>query len=91
MVKCDTECRQFVLVHVLKLVDEHGQSGVGAHTRLSDSPEERLEVQIEVSVVGETRLRVKVESDLYVMVLHLERTGETSQPPKRPPRQFPPA
>ena len=59
--------RELVLFHVLQLVDEQHERRAGLLARRADRFEQRLQVVLEVAVVGQARLGLEVEADLDVV------------------------
>jgi len=67
------------LLHMLQFVDEDGQRGIGGLGSQPDLLDERLQVVLEVAVVGKARFRVVVDADLDIAETHLELACETRQ------------
>lgn len=64
------QCREFVFGHILQLIDEHGQRGTAIAGSFSGSLKQRLEIVLKISVIGQPRLRLVVDSNLDIVVLH---------------------
>lgn len=73
------ERRQFGLLHVLHLVHQDRQRGIGALRGQADLLEQRRQIVLEVAVVGEAGLGFGVDADLDVAVIDLQRLREARQ------------
>jgi hypothetical protein len=79
---------ELLLRHVLEFVDEDREGRVRSGRRRGRRLEQRLQVVLEVTVVGEPCLRFLIEADLDVLVLHLERLGEAGERPQAALREI---
>ena len=70
---------QLILLHVLQLVDEEGQCRAGRLGCLPHLSSKRLQVVLQVAVVGQARLGVEVEADLDVAIRDLQVLGESRE------------
>ena len=70
---------ELLVIDVLQLVDEHRERRARLVRRGARRLEQRLEIVLEIAVVGETGLGVEIESDFDVLVLHLQRLRETGE------------
>ena len=77
------EGRQFVLGHVLELINEYSQRSVGLLSGLTGRFQQSLQVMLQIAVIGKARLRVKVEADFDVLVFDLQGLSETSETTQR--------
>jgi hypothetical protein len=75
------------LLNVLQLVDEQDDCRTGLLGGVAHCLQQRLQVVLEVAIVGQPRLRLEVQADLDVPVLHLQGLGEPGQGSQRALRQ----
>jgi hypothetical protein len=76
------QCGQLRLHHILQFVDEHHQRRIRRLCRQTDLLDERLQVVLKVTVVGQPRLRLVIEPDFDIVEHHLElarKAGECTQ------------
>ena len=59
--------RELLLFDVLQLVDEERERGAGLLRGRADRLEQRLQVVLEIAVVGEAGLGLEIEADLDVL------------------------
>ena len=67
------------LGHILQLVNEHDYGGVGAVRGQTDLLQQHSQVALQIAVVGQAWLGLKVKPHLNVAELDLERFGKTRQ------------
>ena len=73
---------QLLLFDVLQFVNEHYNRNVRHLSGLANSFQQRRQILFQISVVGQTRLRVEIDPYLNVLILEFERLGETRQCPE---------
>ena len=74
------QCSEFLLLYILELVNKHRESRTGALRRRARRLEQRLQVVFKIAIVRQSGLWLKVKPHFDVMVFHLQRFGEASQP-----------
>ena len=79
---------QLLLLHVLQFVDEHHQRGAAGLGRAPRGFQQRLQVVLQVAVVGQARFGLQVDADLDIGVLELEAAREAGQRAQRATAQF---
>ena len=67
------------LGHILQLVNEHDYGGIGAVRGQTDLLQQHSQVALQIAVVGQAWLGLKVKPHLDVAELDLERFGKTRQ------------
>lgn len=72
-----------IFLNVLRLIDEKHQRGASPLCSGADDFQQRLQVVLQVPVVGKPGLRIEIEADLDVLVLDLEGARETRQSSER--------
>ena len=83
--RCAVRCNavmsaaQFSLFHILKLVNEQGHAGSIRFRGGSNHFQQILKVGFQVSVVRQAWFRLKIQTDLNVLVLYFQSTGESGQ------------
>ena len=83
------EGSELLLFDVLQLVDKEHERGSRGFCGLPHHLHERLQVVLEIAVVGEPGLGFEVDSDRDVLILELEGADEASEPAQRPFREGP--
>jgi hypothetical protein len=78
-VECGDQRCELDLFDVLHLVDEHGECSVYLGRCLSHYFQKRLQIALQVPVVGEAGLRGEVEAYLDVVIFDLECTNEARE------------
>ena len=77
-----------LLLHVLQFVDEQDQCGAIGLRRAPGGFQQRLQVVLQVAIVGQPRLGIEVDANLDILVLQLERLGEARQRAQGTPTQI---
>ena len=75
----DDKRGEFILPHVLYLVNEESHGRLAGACGVSDKLHQVLQVGLKVPVVRQAGFRLKVEAHLDVLVLHLERAYEPGE------------
>ena len=87
-VQGDNEGSKLVFFDVLKLVDEHRQGCAALLRRRACGLQQCLEIMLQITIVGEAWLRLKIDADFDVGRLHFERLGEARQSAQSPLGKF---
>ena len=78
-VQSGDERRELSFSHILKLINEQDQCCASIRSGCADGLKQRRKVVFQIAVVGQSGLRLKVESHLNIAVLDLECLGEARQ------------
>ncbi len=82
-VECRNQRCELVLLDILNFVDEQYQRDSGLLGGCADRLQQRLQIVLEVSVVGKAGLGLEIEADFDIAEFHLERFDEPGEPAQR--------
>jgi len=68
----------------LEFIDENRQRSFRLLRGGASRFEQRLQIVLEIAVIGETGFRVEIEADFDIGVFHFQRLGESGKCAQRP-------
>ena len=80
--------RQLGFFHVLQFIDENHQRGVCGLRRGADRLQQRLQVMLQIAIVGQARLWIEVQADFDILIFDLQRFRKTRQGAQSPLREI---